>query len=243
MARPRWPPRLPEADVGVAGAGRRERVHAPAERGAGAVRAAARRTGAGQAALLRDGDAVCGLGRRPAGREPRRAADEDRGQPRSPVESRRDRRVRAGRDPGSLRSGSLDHDHQPRRDPAVQLVLRGIAVDPHLAAGQERRRPAHPHRNRGIADSGSPARGDPDGAARSQVGTVGAGRAPQRPRRQPTRLWRLRRRAVLARQGRCGSFARCGLHVHRCVGAAARACFCLAAPRRERTTAQPVLCG
>ena len=45
----------------VAGAGRRERVHAPAHRGTGAVRPAAGRTGARQAAVLRDGHAVCRL--------------------------------------------------------------------------------------------------------------------------------------------------------------------------------------
>ena len=98
MARPRRPPRLPEADGGVAGAGRRQRLHAPAERGARAVRAAARGAGAGQAAVLRHGDAVCtapGIGLLVESHEG--PADEDRGQPRPPVEPRRHRPLRAGR--------------------------------------------------------------------------------------------------------------------------------------------------
>ena len=73
-----------------------ERVHAPAARSDRPLRPAARGAGPGQAALLRDGDAVRRLGHGPARREPRGPSDEDRGQPRSPVEPRRDRRVRAG---------------------------------------------------------------------------------------------------------------------------------------------------
>ena len=57
VARPGGSPRLPEADGCVAGAGRRERLHAAAERGARSVRPPAGGAGSRQTAVLRDGDA------------------------------------------------------------------------------------------------------------------------------------------------------------------------------------------
>ena len=79
-----------------------------------------------------------GVGRRPARREPRRPADEDRRQPRSSVEPRRHRPLRAGGDPRPLRSRSLADDHAPRRDSLLRLVRRGDAGGARRAAGRAR---------------------------------------------------------------------------------------------------------
>ena len=189
VARPGRPPRLPEADVGVAGAGRRERLHAPAERGAGAVRAAARRARAGQAALLRDGDAVCGRRRGAAGREPRGPADEDRGQPRSPVEPRRHRHVRAGR----RSSASTIRIARPR-SPTSARSSRSARSSPRCAAcspSQQAKKGAGLRILTETVASPTLAAQIDDiltRAARGEVGAVGAVRPPQRPRGQPTRV-------------------------------------------------------
>ena len=131
--------------------------------------------------------------------------------------------------------GSLDHDHQPRRDPSVQRVLRGAARRPR-ARSRPRRAPACASSPRPWRRRRSAAQIEEilTRAARGEVGAVGAGRPPQRPRRQPPRVRRVRRRAVRARQGRRHPVARRRLHVHRRGGPAARARVCLAAPRRER---------
>ena len=89
------------------------------------LRDAARRARSGEAALFRDGDAVCRLRRRSSGREPRRAADQDRGQPGSPVEPWRHRPLCAGVDPGSVRSRPLAGAHPSRRDSSVRSVCGG----------------------------------------------------------------------------------------------------------------------
>ena len=82
--RPAW---FPQVDGRVARPGGRDGVHAAAGRGDRSVRPSARGAGARQAALLRDGDAVCRVGRRTPRRESRGTAHEDRRQSRPPVES------------------------------------------------------------------------------------------------------------------------------------------------------------
>ncbi len=62
VARSRRPPRIPEADGRVAALAGVSCLHAPADRGARALRPSAGRARARQAALLRDGDAVDGAG-------------------------------------------------------------------------------------------------------------------------------------------------------------------------------------
>ena len=140
-----------------------------------------------------------GAGHRPAGREPRRPADEDRRQPRSPVEPRRHRPLRAGLDPRPLRSGSLADDHQPRRDPSVQRLRRRDAQRARRAAVEEGRGPPHPHRDRGVADAGGADRRDPARACPQAkwVQWEPFGR-PQRPRGQPAGVRRVRGAAVRA---------------------------------------------
>ncbi len=241
VARPRGPARLPEADVRVARAGRRQRVHPATHRGTGAVRPAAGRTGAREALVLRDGHAVCRFGHRPARREPRRPADQGRRQPGSSVQPRRHRRVRAGRDSRTLRSRSVADHHEPRRNPSVRRVLRRAARRGHRPAVEEGCGPAHPHRDRGVAHARRADAGHPDAAARSEVGAVGARRPSQRARRQPARLRRVRGHAVRDREGRRHSVARRGLHVHQRIGSAARARVRVAPSRREHGGPQPAL--
>ena len=88
------------------------------------VRAAARRHRPGPAAVLRHGDDARRTRDRPARREPRRTADEDRRQPAASGEPRRDRRVRAGRAARSLRPRSHADADPHRRDPPVVRVHR-----------------------------------------------------------------------------------------------------------------------
>ena len=88
------------------------------------LRPPARRARPGQAAVLRDRDDARRRRHRPAGREPRRAADQDRRQPAASRQPRRHRRLRAGGDARPLRSRSLADADQHRRDPAVVGVPR-----------------------------------------------------------------------------------------------------------------------
>ena len=131
----------------------------------------------GQAAVLRDGDDARRRRDRPARREPRRTADEDRRQPASSGQPRRDRRLRAGRDPRPLRSRPRADADQPRRDPPVVGVPRR---DPRGA----RRRSS---RSRAPASASSPNRSarrrwprrfaSCSRASRGEVAPVGSGRA------------------------------------------------------------------
>ena len=139
------PPRVPEADGRLAGAGRRHRLHAPARRAHRAVRAAARRRHARQAAVLRHRDVARRRRHRAAGREPRGPADQDRGQPRPSRQPRRHRRLRAGVGPHALRSRPLEDHHRAGRDP-----VRGARSSPPCAAPS---RPRPPARAPGCASS------------------------------------------------------------------------------------------
>ena len=187
---PVGPPRLPEADGRLAGARRRQRLHAPAGRRARAVRAPAGGARPRQAAVLRDGDADERRRHRAARREPRRPADEDRRQPGSPVEPRRHRRVRAGGDPRSLRPGSLADAHaisarfgRSARSSAAMRRRRSSAQQAAQGAGLRilTETVASPTLAAQITEllAQLPA---------GEVDPVGAGRPPQRPRRQPR--WR-----------------------------------------------------
>ena len=95
-----------------------------------------------------------GVGHRPAGREPRGTADQDRGQSRSPVEPRRDRRLRAGDGADAVRPGSRAVHQVPRRDPSLGHASSSRCG---IALGERRRRPAPgsvPDRPIGIAHAG-----------------------------------------------------------------------------------------
>ena len=217
VARPRRPPRLPEADGRVARAGRRQRLHAPAGR-----RASCRTCGSPRSSCpasrcsTRRRCRLRGVGRRPARREPRGPADEDRRQPRSSVEPRRHRPLRAGGDPRPLRSRSLADDHAPRRDPPVRRVRRPrcSAV---LAAQQATQGAGLRILTETVASPTLAAQIDEllDALPAGEVGAVGAGRPPQRARGQPARVRRVRRRAVRDREGRRHPVARRRLPLHR----------------------------
>ena len=96
-----------------------------------------------------------GVGHRPARREPRGAADEDRRQPAAPGQPRRDRRLRAGGDPRPLRSRPRRATlTQPRRDPAVVGVPRRRSARRSTAQQPlQGRRPPHPDRDGQLADA------------------------------------------------------------------------------------------
>ena len=150
-----------------------------------------------------------GVGHRAAGREPRGAADQGRGQPAASRQPRRDRRLRAGGDPRPLRSRPLADADEPRRDPPVVGVPRRRCARRSTAQQPlQRRRPAHPDRDGQLADAG---RADPRPARALPVGAmapVGAGQPRQRPRRRAARVRRVRRRAVPLRPGRRHPVAR-----------------------------------
>ena len=163
--------KLMGASLALAG---RQRLHAAAGRGDRSVRASAGRAGSRQAALLRDGDADERRGHRAAGREPRGAADEDRRQPRSSDEPRRDRPVRPGVDPRSLRSRI---DRRPSRTSATfgrsarsSAALKDRA---HGAGSQPGRGHPDPQRNDHLADAGRADRRVPRRASRRRSGSSG----------------------------------------------------------------------
>ena len=155
------------------------------------VRAAARGADPRQAAVLRDRDAARRRRDRPAGREPRRAADEDRRQPAAPGQPRRDRRLRAGGDPRPLRSRSLaDADATSARSARGRAFLGAMHAALDGAAAAQGRRPPHPDRVGQLADA---RRADPRSARALPVGEVapvGSGRPRQRARRREARLRR-----------------------------------------------------
>ena len=162
-------------------------LHAPAGREDRSLRPAARGAHPRQAAVLRHGDDARRRRHRPARREPRGAADQDRGQSRAPGQPRRDRRLRAGGDPRSLRSRSRARRDQPRRDPPVAGVPRHDAR--RRSSAQEplqRRRAAHPHRDGHLADARRPDPGAPRALSRGASGTSGIPRRATRPRRAPS---------------------------------------------------------
>ena len=80
VERSEGPPRVPEADERVAGAGRRQRLHEAAGRKDRPYVRQPERPRAGQAAVLRDGRPVWRRRRAGARREPRRASDQSRRQ-------------------------------------------------------------------------------------------------------------------------------------------------------------------
>ena len=153
---------FPEADGRVAGARRRQRLHAAAERGARSVRPPAGRARSRQAAVLRDGDADERRRHRSARREPRGAADQDRRQSGSSVEPRRDRRLRAGGD--SRRSTTqIGRRHSPISGEIRPFTAFVGARSRPVVRGAGRTRGPDPDslRNRRLAD----ARGPDDGSS------------------------------------------------------------------------------
>ena len=172
------------------------------------VREAARRLIPGKPLFYATAMPLGGVAHRPARREPRGAADQDRGQPAAPGKPRRHRRLRAGGDPRPLRSGSLADADQPRRDPPVVGVPRRDQRGADRAEAAQRRRPPHPDRVGQLADA---RRADPRAARAFPVGemaSVGSGEPRQRARRREARLRRVRRRAVPLRAGRRHPLAR-----------------------------------
>ena len=144
------------------------------------VRAAARGARAGQAAVLRHGDAVCAapaIGLLVESHEG--PADEDRRQPRSPVEPRRDRPLRAGRrssastipiarrrSPTSARSGrssafvaamrSVLAAQQSKKGAGIRILTETVA-SPTLAAQIDEHPDAPSRRRSGCSGSRSAA--------------------------------------------------------------------------------------
>ena len=125
----------------------------------------------GQAAVLRDRDAARRRRHRPARREPRRAADQDRRQPAPSRQPRRDRRLRAGGDSRPLRSRPLaDADATSARSArgrrsSARSARRSTAQQP-----LQGRRPSHPDRVGQLADAGG---ADPRAARALPVGAGG----------------------------------------------------------------------
>ena len=120
-----------------------------------------------------------GVGDRRARREPRGAADQDRGQPRAPGEPRRDRRLRAGRVLEPLRPRPLADDHRTSAASAPGQRLRRDARRRARCAPAGARRRGAPHpdrrrspRRRSPARSASSLDALPEGA----LAPVGAGR-------------------------------------------------------------------
>ena len=136
MARPGRPPRLPEADERVARARRRQRLHAPAERGARSLRPTARGDRSRQAAVLRDRDDDERRRHGAARRESRGPPDEDRRQPRSSVEPRRHRPVRAGRR-SSVCTTRIDRRRSPTSATSVRSAPLSSAAKEMLAAQKQ----------------------------------------------------------------------------------------------------------
>ena len=129
-----------------------------------------------------------GVGDRAAGRKPRRAADEDRRQPAAPEQPRRDRRLRAGRDPRPLRSRSLADADQPRRDSSVVGVSRRDPRGADGAAAAQGRRPPHPDRVGQLADARRRRSASCSRASRPRNGISGI--RPAARTRAPARSWR-----------------------------------------------------
>ena len=93
------------------------------------------------------------------------------------------RRFLAGIGPGTLRSGPRAGPHFGRRNQLVECAGERPARCPQRAEEQERRGPAHPHRDGDFAHPGEPAWRHPEGVSGVQVVPVGAGRTAQRARR------------------------------------------------------------
>ena len=139
--------------------------------------AAARRNRAGPAALLRDGDDARRPRDGPARREPRRTADEDR---RQSAASRRAsaRPTCSGRRAArSLRPRSHADADAHRRNSPVVGVHRRDAHGADRAAGDQRRRTAHPHRNRLLAHARRADRGNARALPGALVASMGYGAA------------------------------------------------------------------
>ena len=185
VERSRRPPRLPQADERVAGAGRRHGMHGAARRTDRPLRAAARRDRARQAALLRHRHVARRRGDGSAGREPRGPSHQDRRQSRSPRQPRRHRSLRPGVGAHAVRPGPVEHHHRARRDSRLERLCRRDARRAVGAGGKQGRRPAHPHRDGQLAHARGADPADPRRVPGGQVDAVGTDAARQRARRRP----------------------------------------------------------
>ena len=170
-----------------------------------------------------------------AGREPRGAADEDRGQPRAPGQPRRDGRLRPGLDPGALRPGPVADADAAGRHPH-----RGARSSARSAAWS---RPSAPAQGAGLriltehgdlAHAGAADGGVPGGVPGGEVAPVRGRRPRQRARRRAAGVRRRRRHALRVRQGARRRLARRRLPGRRCPGSVRYTRDFAAAPARAR---------
>src|SRR5882762_7450185 len=191
MGRLRRPARFFEVDGGIAGfcGPFRLRAHARAIRRS--LRQAARWNDPRQTAVLCHGDAVWRGCDRLAGGKPRRAADENRRQPRPSVQPRRHERLRAGFGPESLRSGSCADGHEVWRNPDVGGVSGQRAGHRGGDERRQRRGFSHSHRNCHFADASRSDSVATGAFSAGQVAPVGAGCRRRRARGREARLWQL----------------------------------------------------
>src|SRR5882762_5329042 len=191
MGRLRRPARFFEVDGGIAGfcGPFRLRAHARAIRRS--LRQAARWNDPRQTAVLCHGDAVWRGCDRLAGGKPRRAADENRRQPRPSVQPRRHERLRAGFGPESLRSGSRADGHEVWRNPDVGGVSGQLAGHRGGDERRQRRGFSHSHRNCHFADASRSDSVATGAFSAGQVAPVGAGCRRRRARGREARLWQL----------------------------------------------------
>ena len=163
--------------------GRHRRGGLPqAEREDHPLRAAPRGADSRQPAPLRDRLCARGIHERPLGREPRRAPDQGRGEPRAPRDAGRDHRHRAGADPRPLRRRSRQAA-APRQHPdRLADVPLGAEGAVRLAGRQRRRRAAVPDRPDHFAAAGRPAPADPGALPAREVRQLLVGRRRRRDR-------------------------------------------------------------
>ena len=95
---------------------------------------------------------LAGYGRGALGHLVRGPADQGRRQSPSPREPRRDRRLRAGRDPFAVRSRPLADDPRRRRDQRRTCLRKRAGTSPRTAQGRRRRDPRAAQRAHRLAD-------------------------------------------------------------------------------------------
>ena len=175
VARSRRPPRLSEVDGRVAGAGRRQRLHAAADRGARAVRPAARGARPRQAAVLRHRDDderrrawVCSSRATRAGRRRSKAIPITRRAAAPPTSSRRPRFSAS-----TIRTGRRRSPTSATSDPFSAFVAAD-AERARRAEGDQGRGHPHPHRDGRVADAGRADSTAPAGGSRRPSGCSGS---------------------------------------------------------------------
>ena len=127
-----------EADGRVDGARRHHRLHPPTHGKDRPLRPAARGGHSGPAAVLRNVDDARRDGDRTPRREPRGAANQSRGQPAPPRQSRRHGHFCAGGDPESVRSRPVARADASGRDSPVARFSLGPRVGADRTAGLSR---------------------------------------------------------------------------------------------------------